>query len=438
MTNRTRPLDFKLRKSARATFDAQCITSDAGLLLLRPLDDRHGLTKRLAAALPDRRSGPVVHSMLDFVRSRVLAIAQGYEDCNDFDKLRTEPLFMAANDRLEGDAPLPSQPTLSRFENSLSLEDLVAGRDVLLEHFIARHRREGTRPRSLTLDMDSTDDPTHGQQEFASFHTHYGGHILMQFLVHTSDGDLLFAAVSSPKLDLRASAVTFIGRIIKRLRTEWPGLKLRLRADNGFATPALYELCETEQVEYFVNCGTHQVLQAKAAELEAEAVRLHALGEPSATVRVFGEFTHEAKSWGVPRRIIAKAQRTPIGPDLRFLVTNSTMTPAEVYAEYCLRGQAENFIKDFKLGTKGDRLSCHRFVANSLRLLLHSVAYQLLHELRRLATGELRVARVETLRLVVLRVGALVHESARKLWVRMSSSFPGREAWERLALVLAP
>jgi Transposase DDE domain group 1 len=144
---------------------------------------------------------------------------------------------------------------------------------VLLEHFIARHRREGTQPRALTLDMDSTDDPTHGQQEFASFHTHYGGHIFMQFLVHTSDGDLLFAAVSSPKLDLRASAVTFLGRIIKRLRAEWPSLKLRLRADNGFATPALYELCEVENVEYFVNCGTHQVLQDKAAALEAEAVR---------------------------------------------------------------------------------------------------------------------------------------------------------------------
>ena len=437
MSKRIKPLDFKLRKSARATFDAQSITSDAGLLLLRSLDDRLGLTKRLAAAMPETRSGPVVHSVHDLVRSRVFAIAQGYEDCNDFDALRTEPLFMAVNDRLEGDAPLPSQPTLSRFENSLSLEALVPGRDVLLEHFIARHRREGTKPASLTLDMDSTDDPTHGQQEFASFHTHYGGHILMQFLVHTGDGDLIFSAVSSPKLDLRASAVTFLGRIITRLRAEWPSLKLRLRADNGFATPALYELCETERVEYFVNCGTHQVLQKKAVALEAEAVRLHALGEPTATVRVFGEFTHEAKSWGVPRRIIAKAQRTPVGPDLRFLVTNSTMTPANAYAEYCMRGQSENYIKDFKLGTKGDRLSCHRFVANSLRMLLYTVAYQLLHELRRLATGELRVARLETLRLRVLRVAALVHESARKVWVRMSSSFPGRDAWQRLALVLA-
>jgi hypothetical protein len=375
--------------------------------------------------------------MLDFVRSRVLAIAQGYEDCNDFDTLRTEPLFMAVNDRLDGDAPLPSQPTLSRFENSLGIEDLVAGRDVLLEHFIARHRREGTRPSELTLDMDSTDDPTHGQQEFSSFHAHYGGHVLMQFLVHTGDGDLLFAAVTSPKLDLRASAVFFLGRIIKRLRDAWPAIKLKLRADNGFATPALYELCEAEKVEYLVNCGTHQVLQAKAAALEAEAVRLHALGEPTATVRVFGEFTHEANSWGVPRRIIAKAQHTPIGPDLRFLVTNSTMPPADAYTEYCMRGQAENFIKDFKLGLSGDRLSCHRFVGNSLRLLLYTVAYQLLHELRRLATGELRVARIETLRLRVLRVAALVHESARKLWVRMSSSSPGRDAWQRLALVLA-
>lgn len=429
--------DFKLRKLARATFDAQSITSDAGLLLLRPLDDQHGLTKRLAASLPDGRSAPVLHSLHDLVRSRVLAIAQGYEDCNDFDALRTEPLFMATNDRLSGDAPLPSQPTFSRFENSFGIEDLQAARHVLLEHFIARHRREGTRPRTLTLDMDSTDDPTHGQQEFASFNNHYGGYVYMQLLVHTSDGDLLFAALLPPKLNLRESAVTFLRDIIKRLRSEWPSIKLKLRADNGFATPELYKLCEDSKVEYLVNVGTLLTMQQMAAGLLADAERLYALGEPTTTVRVFGEFSYQAKSWSQPRRIIAKAQRTPIGPDLRFLVTNSKAAPADVYVDYTMRGQAENFIKDFKLGTAGDRLSCHRFVANYLRLLLHAVAYQLLHELRRLAPGELRVARIETLRLRLLRVAALVHESARKLWVRMTSSFPWREAWQHLAVAVS-
>lgn len=433
MPQPTRPIEFKLRKTARATFDAQYITSDAGLLLLRALDDRLGLTERLADALPDHRSASGYHSIHDLVRSRILAISQGYEDCNDFGALRHEPLFKAVNDRLSGDAPLASQPTLSRFENSFGIEDLVPARRVLLEHFIARHKKAGTKPRELTLDIDSTDDPTHGQQELASFNSHYGGYVYMQLLVYTSDGDLLFASLVPPKMNLRECAVTFLTDIFARLRSEWPAVRLRLRADNGFATPDLYELCETAHVEYLINVGTHLSLQTKAVDLVAKAEQLHAEGDPLETVRVFDEFDYQAKSWSCSRRIIVKAQRTPIGPDLRFLVTNSKASPADVYADYAMRGQAENFIKDFKLGTAGDRLSCHRFPANFLRLLLHALAYQLLHELRRLAAGELRVARIETLRLRVLRVAALVHESARKLWVQMTSSFPGRDAWRHLA-----
>ncbi len=159
--------------------------------------------------------------------------------------------------------------------------------------------------------------------------------------------------------------------------------------------------------------------------------------DSSQTVMVYAEMRHQAKSWDAERRIVIKAQRTPVGPDTRFLVTNSKLTPKGVYEEYSQRGQAENFIKDFKRGVLGDRLSCHRFVANALRLLLHAIAYQLMHELRRLATDGLRVARLETLRLAVLRVAALVTETARRMRVQMSEAFPNRGEWVHLAAAIS-
>ncbi len=333
---------------------------------------------------------------------------------------------------------MASQPTLSRFENATTLEDMVAMKSVLLEHFIARHRREGTTPKRLTLDVDSTDDKTHGQQEFSAFNGFYDSYVYLQLLVTTAEGDLLHVALMPPKLNLRSRAVMAIDEVVTRLRQEWPRLELRLRADNGFATPDMYSLCEKHRVEYFINAGSHAVFQEAPTTVEALALaEKEYQADESRTVMVYAEMKHQAKSWEVERRIVIKAQRTPVGPDMRFLVTNSKLTPKGVYEEYSQRGQAENFIKDFKRGVLGDRLSCHRFAANALRLLLHAVAYQLMHELRRLATDGLRVARLETLRLVVLRVAALVTATARRLRVQMSQAFPHRSEWVHLAAAIS-
>ncbi len=435
MSQRTSSVDLKFKKPVHATFDARCISSDAGVLLLGQLDAKVGLTRRLSEALSDKRRGVVDHTMNELVRARVLAIAQGYEDCNDFRELRKDPLFQTTVGEVGRE--LASQPTLSRFENATTLDDIVAMKSVLLEHFIARHRREGTTPKRLTLDVDSTDDETHGQQEFTVFNGFYDSYVYLQLLVTTAEGDLLHVALVPPKLNLRARAVMAIDEVVTRLREVWPQLELRLRADNGFATPALYTLCEKHGVEYFINAGSHAVFQEATTTLEALALaeKEHQQDE-SQTVMVYAEMRHQAKSWDAERRIVIKAQRTAIGPDTRFLVTNSKLTPQGVYEEYSQRGQAENFIKDFKRGVAGDRLSCHRFVANALRLLLHAIAYQLMHELRRLATGALRVARLETLRLMVLRVAALVTETARRLRVQMSEAFPHRGEWVHLAAAI--
>lgn len=438
MSKRTKVVDLKFKKAVHATFDGKCISSDAGVLLLGQLDSKVGLTKRLAAAVKDKRCGLVEHSLEELVRGRVLAIAQGYEDCNDFEHLRMEPLFQTSVG--EVGRPLASQPTLSRFENATTLDDIVEAKGVLLEHFIARHRRAGTTPKRLTLDVDSTDDETHGQQELTAFNGFYGGYVYMQLVMTTSEGDLLYVALVPPKLNLRLTAMMAIEEVVTRLRCEWPNLELRLRADNGFAMPALYTLCEKHGVEYFLNAGSHAVFQNAPTTLEALALAEKEHQEEKAserTVMVYAEMQHRAKSWDVDRRIIIKAQRTLIGPDTRFLVTNSKLSPKGVYEEYSQRGQAENFIKDLKRGVQSDRLSCHRYVANALRLLLHAVAYQLLHELRRLAPERLKVARLETLRLAVLRVGALVTDTARRIRVQMSEAFPYRTEWVQLASAIS-
>ena len=438
MAKNTTQADFDFKKTLRVTFDGGVISGDGGLPLVRQLDDHLGLTRRFAEALHDPRNPVfITHPAHDLVRSRVYGILHGYEDCNDFGHLRSDVLFKAACDRLDGDPELPSQPTLSRFENRATLDDLMAGRETLLEHFIRRWKIRFERPRSVTLDVDTTDDPTHGQQQFSAFNAYYDTHCYMQLLVHSEEGDLLSATLLPNVANARSLAVSHLDHLVSRLRSAWPEIRIRIRADNGFACPELYDFCEGQRLEYIVNAGSNASFQEKAVPLLEQAERLFAEGGASQTARVFGEFQHQAKSWRQPRRIIAKAQRTPLGPDSRFLVTNLNLSPANVYANYARRGQEENWIKDLKRALKSDRLSCTRFKANFLRLLLFALAYQLGHELRRRAPPQFRTAQLDTFRLHFLRVPALVHETARKLWVRISSTYPWRLQWLELARSVA-
>ena len=371
--------------------------------------------------------------MLELVRERVFGIAQGYEDCNDAAALRKEPLFKAACDRRGADDALASQPSLSRFENRAGTGGLAAAKDVLLDHFIRRYRVRFTRPRRLTLDLDTTDDPTHGQQEFALFNGYYDTHCYQHLLIHDAEGDLLYCGLLPGKGDVRGPALRALRHLVERLRVAFPALELRLRADNGFACPELYEYCEEQAIEYTVNVGTHRKMVEHTEELQQRAVDLFNAADQTAPVQVFGEFEYQAKSWRKPRRIVAKAAETLVGPDQRLLVTNSHLAPAEVYGFYAGRGQEENWIKDLKRGLKSDRLSCSAFAANELRLLLFGIAYQLLHELRRRARPSLRTVRLDTLRLRLLRVAARVKTTARRIWVRVGETYPWRDDWLRLA-----
>jgi hypothetical protein len=426
---------FFRRQQVTVTFNDGHISNDAGVLLLRQLDDAFGLTRALSHSLLEWRNPLLVeHSLLELVRERVFAIAQGYEDCNDAAMLRKEPLFKAACDRsTDDDVGLASQPSLSRFENRAGKGGLELAKHVLLDHFIGRYKRRYTRPRRLTLDLDTTDDPTHGQQEFALFNGYYDGHCYQHLLIHDAEGDLLYCALLPGKGDVRGPALAALRHLVERLRAAFPALELRLRADNGFACPELYDYCEDNRIEYFVNVGTHRKMVEQTEGLQQRAVDLFNAADQTAPVQVFGEFEYQAKSWRQMRRIIAKAAETLVGPDQRMLVTNSHLAPVEVYEFYAGRGQEENWIKDLKRGLKSDRLSCSAFAANELRLLLFGLAYQLLHELRRRACGRLRTMRLDTLRLRLLRVAARVKTTARRLWVRVSETYPWRNDWLRLA-----
>lgn len=440
---------FPHSKKITVTFDDTHISQDAGVLLLGKLDEQIGLTKHFSDKIPEWRDERLItHSLHDHVRARVFAIAQGYEDCNDLAQLRTEPLLLAACERGADGKPLPSQPSMSRLEHNalgkgprdespeLERKLFASLRKTFVDNSIRRRKATGKPPKRIVLDLDSTDDPTHGQQHFSTFNGFYRHHCYQQLMILDERGDLLWLGLASGTENLREVGLKGLQEIHAALKAAFPHVQLLIRADNGFASPALYDWCEDNRVFYFINCGTGEYLQNLSAELVDWAEELFENQGRKELVKVFGDFQYQAKSWRTPRRIVAKAQRTLIGPDQRFLVTNSSLSATKAYEFYAKRGQMENWIKDLKLGMKAGRLSATSFRANSFRLLLFGLAYQLVHELREKAPPPLHKARLETIRLRLLKVAARVTLSTRRLWVRCSRYLHSQNAWLATAQAL--
>jgi hypothetical protein len=420
-------------KEVIADLEGGQITTDAGGLVLREVDQRYRITEKVAACLYDHRhSGKVKHDLLTLIRQRLFAIAQGYEDNNDAATLAKDPAFKIMAGRTpESSADLASQPTLSRFENQVSAKDLRRLSDSLLDLYLKTH--PGPR-KVIVLDMDATDDPTHGKQQLSFFHGYYEEHMYHPLLVFDGRDGFPLAAVLRPgNTHSSHGALAVLKRVIKKLKQAYPGALILFRADAGFAIPAIYRYLEKQpDLRYVIGFITNNRLLAKTAPLLDKAQqRYQETGEKQ---RLFISFSYQADSWSRPRRIIAKVEYTHLGANQRFVVTNLNRNPQFVYDDiYVLRGDVENRIKELKLDLKADRLSCHRFLANQFRLLLHTVAYCLFWLMRHHLRGtELATAQVNTLRLKLLKIGARIRETSRRIWVHLASGYPYYDLLARL------
>jgi hypothetical protein len=432
-----------------AVCDQEHGSSDGGALLLKAADDRLGLTARLSACLDDpRESAKIRHEWIELLRQRVFLLACGYADANDGDALANDPIhkLLIGRDPIEGER-LASQPTVSRFENAVSRRDLLRMATALGEAVIERHRRRrGRRTRLITIDFDVTHDPTHGQQEFSFYHGFYRSHCYLPLLGTLQFDDeahqYLYAAVLRPGRSGAAHGlIGILRRSFEALRRAFPRARLRVRLDGGFATPALLDFLEAERAEYVVGMGTNVKLRRLSRRALARARRLSR--DSGEAAQVYGEIgAYQTRRWSHPRRVIYKAEvtRHP-GRDprdnVRFVVTNLRQVPRSVYRVYRERGDMENRIKELKHGLEIDRTSCSRFLPNQLRVLLTAVAYVLMQEIRLQArhTGVAH-AQVSTLRTQLLKIGAWVEVSVRRIVVHLPRSFPGQADWLRLASML--
>jgi hypothetical protein len=360
------------------------LTSDAGLLPLRQLDERLGLSAGFAAQLTDRRYAvSVEHTLLEMVRSRVFGILAGYEDQNDHDALRSDGLFKLVAGRCPTDKDLASQPTLSRFENSIAARCLLNLGSWFLKRFVASLSAV---PRSLTLDIDVFDDPAHGQQQLTFFHGYYEQYQYLVRAITCAQNDqvvmpTLLHGTAHPTL----GAGEDVARVVQALRAQHPDVRIHLRADSGYATPAFYRTCERLQIDYTIGLGMNPVIKRRSDALLDQAVRqFEETGQPQ---RLFTAFWYQAETWELPRWVIVKCEAHAQGTNRRAVVTNrpgAQVLPQAAYDEYTERGESENRNKELKCYLHADRLSDHRYMANCFRMFLHTLAHNLLVHARAL------------------------------------------------------
>ena len=421
-----------------AAFDGGHLTSDAGGLLLREVDRKLGLTRKLADGIPDPRN-PVmtVHEQRTMLAQRIFGIALGYEDLNDHDTLRNDPLFaLLAEKRPDREEPLASSPTLCRLENRIGRQSLVRMAEALVETFIASHKRP---PKELVLDFDATDDRVHGKQEGRFFHGYYDSYCFLPLYVFCGD-QLLVAYLRPSNIDAALHSRAILKLLVRRFRQVWPKVRILVRGDSGFCRWKMMRWCDKHDVFYVLGLARNPVLEAMAVPFMEKAQA--AFERTRVKQRRFHEIRYAAETWDHKRRVIVKAEYLPEGPNVRFVVTNlAELTPEKIYdGLYTARGDMENRIKEQQLGLFADRTSCHRFLANQFRLLLASAAYVLVDHLRRitLAGTELSSAQVSTIRVKLFKVAARVVTSVRRIVFHLSSSYPYQRLLRRIVARLVP
>jgi len=427
------------RKKVSAAFDGGRITSDGGVMLLAQADRRIGIVDRIARLIGDPRDPALVtHSVASILRARVLAIACGYEDANDLDRLRGDPGFKLACGRLpDSGGDLCSQPTVSRWENAPDLKTIVRLTYAMVDAWCESYARE---PGAVTLDIDDTLDVVHGGQQLSLFHAHHDERCFLPIHIYDTVTGRPVAVILRPgKTPSGKEACGYLRRLHRRIRRHWPTTRLTIRGDGHYGRPELMDFCEKHGLDYLFGVTGTKALAAKV-EAVVDPIRVERALTGAAAVRGFAETRHGARSWKHQRRVVARIEATPLGLDIRYVVTSlETPTPEEIYATlYCARGQAENLIKLHKSQLKSDRTSCRSPLANQMRLVLHTAAYWLMLTVRDAIPRTHALARAEfaTLRARLLKIGARIRETTHRVRIAFAAACPEAALVRHIAIAL--
>ena len=422
--------DFPTSKSRKiqADFNGGEVTSDGGVLLIRQADRKLKLTEALHQRLNDpRRQASCDHRQIEMLRQRIYALALGYEDLNDHETLRKD---MALQTAAQTDQELASASTLCRWENRADRETAWVIAEWMVEEFIRSYKKA---PEALILDFDATDDLVHGKQEGRFFHGYYDHYCFLPLYVFCGD-QLLVSYLRPSNIDGARHAWAILSLLVKRLRKAWPKVKIIFRGDSGFCRWRMLRWCEHHGVYYIVGLAKNLRLNEMAKSLLDRASRQYEqTGEKQ---RLFGEIHYAALTWDRARRVIVKAEHTEQGSNPRYVITNLEGDPQELYDEvYCARGEMENRIKEQQLDLFADRTSCTKWWANQFRLLLSSLAYLLLEAIRRLGLKGTELARAQcgTIRLKLLKIGAVIRRNSRRVYFHLSSACPYQVLFFRVA-----
>jgi DDE family transposase len=421
-------------KAVVARFDGGWLSSEGGLVALREIERRLGVADRLAGCLKDPRTPEkVVHRLAEIIRFRLLMIAAGYEDGNDADALRGDPMFKLALDRLPSGKELCSQSTISRLENLPDRRALLRLGRALVEQYCAAFRQV---PKRIMLDIDDTFDRVHGAQQLRLFNAFYDDYGFQPIVVFDGEGRFVTALLRPGKRPGGPEIRGFVRRLIGALRAHWPRVEILLRADSHYAAPEVFDWCRANRVDWVFGLAPNAALCRHVAALEKSTAARFKTAPARGKVRRFAPFHDAAGSWSRVERIIARVEAGPEGSDTRFIVTSLEGGRAKHLYEhlYCARGQAENHIKAWKNHLAADRTSCHAAEANQFRLFLHAGAYWLLWSMRRLMpkTSTWRVMQFDTLRLRLLKLAARVVELKTQVTIHLPSSAPDQAIFATL------
>jgi hypothetical protein len=437
------------RKKVTAAFDGGRITSDGGVMLLAEAERRLGIAALLAAAIPDGRDASrVTHTLADILRARIFAIACGYEDADDLDSLRFDPAFKLACGRLpDSGRDLCSQPTMSRWENAPDLRSVIRLGRVMLDLWLASYSAP---PAEVTLDIDDTCDVVHGHQQLSLFNAHYDARCFLPIHVYDAATGAPVVVILRPgKTPSGAEVRKLLSRLIGRIRRHWPNTHITIRGDGHYGRAEVMTWCENNGVEYIFGLSGNVVLD-RLVEPAADDIRVRRAESQAEVLRGFAETRYAAKSWDRERRVVARIEASAShaddmlrrGIDIRYVVTSLKRGDAEhIYeTDYCARGQAENLIKQHKAQLSSDRTSCRSPLANQMRLLLHTGAYWLLHDLRAAipSWNPLRHTEFASIRLRLLKIAGRVIETASRIRIALASCCPEAETFSLVALALQP